>query len=46
MGKTQLGQDLSDKDAKEIVAFLGALTGPVPPYYSAPEPYPDAVGSK
>ena len=27
MGKTQLGQDLSDKDAADIVAFLGALTG-------------------
>ncbi len=42
MGKTQLGQDLSEKDAADIVAFLGALTGPVPANYSAPEPYPNA----
>lgn len=42
MGKTQLGQDLSDKDVADIVAFLGALTGPVPANYSPPEPYPDA----
>lgn len=42
MSKTQLGQDLSEKDAADIVAFLGALTGPVPANYSAPEPYPDA----
>ena len=42
MGKTQLGQDLSEKDAADIVVFLGALTGPVPANYSAPEPYPDA----
>ncbi len=42
MGKTQLGQDLSDKDAADIVAFLGALTGSVPANYAPPEPYPDA----
>ncbi len=42
MGKTQLGQDLSDKDSADIAAFLGALTGPVPTNYKAPEPYPDA----
>lgn len=42
MGKTQLGQDLSDKDAADIVAFLDALTGPVPTNYAPPEPYPDA----
>lgn len=42
MGKTQLGQALSEKDAADIVAFLGALTGPAPANYSAPEPYPDA----
>ncbi|MGD9544940.1 MAG: cytochrome-c peroxidase [Methylocystis sp.] len=44
MGKTQLGNDLSDKDAADIVAFLGALSGPVPGNYSPPEPYPDAQG--
>lgn len=42
MGKTQLGADISDKDAAEIIAFLGSLTGPVPANYSALEPYPDA----
>lgn len=42
MGKTQLDKTLSDKEAAEIVAFLGSLTGPVPANYSAPEPYPDA----
>lgn len=42
MGKTQLDKTLSDKDAADIVAFLGSLTGPVPANYSAPEPYPDA----
>jgi len=42
MGKVQLGKTLSDKDAADIVAFLGSLTGAVPANYSAPEPYPDA----
>lgn len=42
MGKTQLGVDLADADAAAIVAFLGALTGPVPANYSAPAPFPDA----
>ena len=43
MGKTQLGIDIPSEDADAIVAFLGALTGPVPANYSAPEPYPDAT---
>jgi len=42
MGKTQLGKALTDQEAAEIVAFLGALTGRVPANYAAPEPYPDA----
>ena len=42
MGKTQLGQDLSDSDAADIVAFLGALTGAAPANYASPEPFPDA----
>jgi cytochrome c peroxidase len=42
MGKVQLGKTLSDKDAADIVAFLGSLTGAVPANYAAPEPYPDA----
>lgn len=34
MGKTQLGVRLSEKEVEEIVAFLGALTQPVPANYS------------
>ena len=30
MANTQLNKDLSDKEIKDIVAFLGALTGPYP----------------
>jgi cytochrome c peroxidase len=30
MAKTQLNKDLSDDEVKDIVAFLGALTGPYP----------------
>lgn len=30
MAKTQLNKDLSDADVDDIVAFLGALTGPYP----------------
>ncbi len=41
MGKIQLNVDLSDQDVADIVAFLGALTGPVPANYSAPEPFED-----
>jgi cytochrome c peroxidase len=43
MGKTQLGADIPEEDAEAIVAFLGALTGPVPANYSEPERYPDAA---
>jgi cytochrome c peroxidase len=42
MGKTQLGVDIPEKDAEAIVAFLSALTGPVPTNYSEPERYPEA----
>jgi cytochrome c peroxidase len=38
MGKTQLGIDISEKDADAIVAFLGALTGPVPANYPRQSP--------
>ena len=31
MGKTQLNKDLSDSQVKDLVAFLGALTGSIPP---------------
>jgi cytochrome c peroxidase len=30
MGESQLGEDLSDEEADQIVAFLGSLTGKVP----------------
>jgi cytochrome c peroxidase len=46
MGKTQLGVQLADKDVKAIVAFLGALTGPVPANFKAAEPFPDAPAVK
>ncbi len=46
MAKTQLGKTLSDADAADIVAFLGALTGKVPANYAAPDPYPDAQAQK
>ncbi len=42
MGKVQLGKDLGDKDVADIVAFLGALSGPVPANYAPLEPFPDA----
>jgi len=42
MGKVQLGKELSDAEVAEIVAFLGALTGPVPANYPPLEPFPDA----
>ena len=31
MGESQLGEDLSDSEADQIVAFLGSLTGTIPP---------------
>jgi cytochrome c peroxidase len=46
MAKTQLGKTLSESDAAEIVAFLGALTGKVPANFAAPDPYPDAQERK
>ena len=46
MGKVQLGKDLGDKDVAEIVAFLGALTGPVPANYPPLTPFPDAPAAK
>ena len=30
MGESQLGEDLSDEEADQILAFLGALTGDMP----------------
>jgi cytochrome c peroxidase len=30
MGESQLGEDLSDAEADQIVAFLGSLTGTMP----------------
>ena len=42
MGKTQLGRTLSEQETADIVAFLGALTGVVPPNYAPLPPFPDA----
>ena len=42
MGKTQLGVELKDEEVAEIVAFLGALTGPVPQTYAPLPSFPDA----
>ncbi len=36
MAEAQLGTTLSDRTARSIVAFLNALTGPVPSHYVAP----------
>ena len=30
MAESQLGEELSDKEAGQLVAFLGSLTGKVP----------------
>jgi cytochrome c peroxidase len=36
MGRVQLGSELDDGEVAAIVAFLGALTGPVPANYAPP----------
>ncbi len=46
MGKVQLGKDLNDQEVADIVAFLGALTGPVPANYPPLTPFPDAPTAK
>ena len=46
MAKVQLGQELKDQDAADIVAFLGSLTGPVPANYAPLPPFPDAPAGK
>ena len=33
-GRLQLGRQLSDEDVKQIVAFLGTLTGEVPKQFA------------
>jgi cytochrome c peroxidase len=43
MARVQLGRELTETEVTDIVAFLGALTGPVPANYEAPEPFPDAA---
>jgi cytochrome c peroxidase len=44
MGRVQLGATLSDTEIREIVGFLSALTGPLPPSFaSAPTLLPAAV---
>jgi cytochrome c peroxidase len=36
MAEVQLGRQLSGDDVADIVAFLGALTGPIPNHYAPP----------
>jgi len=43
MGRVQLGKELKDEEVADIVAFLGALTGPVPANYPPLEPFPDTA---
>jgi cytochrome c peroxidase len=37
MADVQLGRSLPDEDVRAIVAFLAAMTGPVPTHYAAPD---------
>ncbi len=46
MGKVQLGRDLSDREARDLVAFLGSLTGAAPKEFSPLEPFPDPTQRK
>ncbi len=46
MAKVQLGQELKQEDVADIVAFLGALTGPIPADYAPLAPFPDAPAAK
>ena len=36
MARVQLGQSLTDEQTAELVAFLGALSGPARAWFSAP----------
>jgi len=46
MGKVQLGKELSEQEAAQIVAFLDSLTGDVPANYAPPTPFPDTAPAK
>lgn len=46
MGKLQLGRDISDADAKDIVAFLETLTGEVPASFANVPSLPVAAYKK
>jgi cytochrome c peroxidase len=43
MAEVQLGRELPDGDVKAIVAFLGSLTGAMPPHYAPPDQWPALV---
>lgn len=43
MAKLQLGRDLTDRDAADIVAFLGSLTGEMPPQFASAPSLPAAA---
>ncbi len=36
MAEVQLGRQLPEADVADIVAFLSALTGPIPAHYAPP----------
>ncbi|HMK90517.1 MAG TPA: cytochrome c peroxidase [Methylocystis sp.] len=41
MAKTQLGVDLKESDARDLVSFLGSLSGSAPRAFAPLEPFPD-----
>ena len=43
MGRVQLGATLSDTETREIVGFLSALTGPLPPSFASSPTLPPAA---
>ncbi|MCA9531158.1 MAG: cytochrome-c peroxidase [Myxococcales bacterium] len=45
MGKYQLGRDLTDEQVKAIVAFLGSLTGVLPPWAKQDGSFGDAFSA-
>jgi cytochrome c peroxidase len=43
MARVQLGRQLSDEDVRQIVAFLGTLTGEVPKQFAQAPQLPVAA---
>lgn len=46
MAEVQLGRSLPAEDVADIVAFLGALTGPLPAHYAPPAAWPGRVAAR